>query len=83
MHPGRAYLELKARAYNRTRAAADIFVVGECGDARAQSIPEFFSAGCVLRGGPCAAFDERISVLRGAVLWGELWRARANGRADG
>ena len=31
LYPGKAYLEIKAKLYNRTNLPADIFVVGKSG----------------------------------------------------
>jgi hypothetical protein len=35
LHPGKAYVELKVRAYNRTTATADLSLVGQRRDPRA------------------------------------------------
>ena len=52
LHPGKAYIELKVRLYNRTPLHADVPLVGQRGHARARALSILFSAGRSLRGRP-------------------------------
>jgi hypothetical protein len=79
LHPGKSFLELKV-APTIARRSRRPFCGGPTSPRACMRRIKAFSAGCLLRGRPCAPFDERISAGQGryyGVNYGERGRQRA------
>ncbi len=81
LHPGKAYVELKVRAYNRTPFTQTFLWWANVATKVHEAYQSFFPPDVYYIADHAKARDERVSAGEGTLLRGQLWGARAKGNS--